>query len=191
MSKIYLPDDIEDFCRACVPVGSRVTCDPAPTDTDQDVLCLLEDDEAFMSFENWLEKRGWTLEGEKYGTLSSEFSSWRKTICEPVETEYNLILTDKEEWFDKFLKATLECKKANAMTKKERVAIFDSIMGTKKKTMWQAMAQSMMNTKHADMQAINSLGNGHQVYNLGGFGLPAQVSIYDDAVAGQQGVFQW
>lgn len=142
MGKIYLPDDIEDMCVACVPVGSRVTCNPPPKDTDQDILCLLEDEDALIAFEGWLEKRQWEFEGEKYGTLNSEFTSWRKdVIVQPGDgngnggqvDEYNLILTHREVWFDKFLKATVECKKANALTKKERIAIFDEVMGTKKK----------------------------------------------------------
>lgn len=126
-TSIKLPDCIEDFCIACVPVGSRVTCSPPPTDTDQDVLCLVEEDLASDLYE-WLEQHDWELEGD-YGTLT-DFDSYRKTY---EDTEYNLILTTDTNWFDCFMDATLECKAKNVMTKSGRIDVFSKHMPKKEK----------------------------------------------------------
>lgn len=125
---IKLPDSIEDFCIACVPVGSRVTCVPPPTDTDQDILCLVEDGLICDLYE-WLESHNWELEGEYLGT-ASEFDSYRKTCG---DTEYNLIITIEPEWFDCFMDATLECKAKNVMTKAGRIDVFSKHMPKKEK----------------------------------------------------------
>lgn len=123
MSKF--PDNIEDFCLAAVAVGSRVTCNPPPTDTDQDVLCLVETDD-LDDFEDYLSDMGWMFEGEDYaGAKKGDFMSWRK---EHDKTEYNLIVTTQEKWFDSFMDATLSCKEKNLLTKKERIAEFDKFM---------------------------------------------------------------
>lgn len=121
-----IPDNIEDFCIACVPVGSRVTCNPPPTDTDQDILCLVEPELA-GALREWLNQKGWELEGE-YGNLS-DFESYRGDVD---GTEYNLILTESPDWFDKFMDATFECKKLNVMGKANRIAVFEKHMGKKK-----------------------------------------------------------
>ena len=121
------PDNIEDFCLAAVAVGSRVTCNPPPMDTDQDILCLVDKDELDI-FEDYLSDKGWEFEGEDYaGTKKGDFMSWRG---EHDGTEYNLIITTEEKWFDSFMDATFSCKEKNLMTKAERVAEFDKFMTT-------------------------------------------------------------
>lgn len=125
INKGHWPDSIEDFCLAAVAVGSRVTCNPPPTDTDQDVLCLVEKAELDI-FEDYLSDKGWEFEGEDYaGTKKGDFMSWRG---EHDGTEYNLIITTEEKWFDSFMDATFSCKEKNLMTKAERVAEFDKFM---------------------------------------------------------------
>lgn len=121
-TSIEIPDNIEDFCIACVPVGSRVTCNPPPTDTDQDILCLVEPELA-GALREWLDQKGWELEGE-YGNLS-DFDSYRGDVD---GTEYNLILTESTDWFDRFMDATFECKKLNVMDKPGRIAVFNTHM---------------------------------------------------------------
>lgn len=140
-TSIEIPDNIEDFCIACVPVGSRVTCNPPPTDTDQDILCLVEPELA-QALREWLDQKGWELEGE-YGNLS-DFDSYRGDVD---GTEYNLILTESPDWFDKFMDATFECKKLNVMEKANRIAVFEKHMGKKKvypnlEAQFQAVAQA-------------------------------------------------
>ncbi len=99
------------------PVGSRVTCDPPPTDTDQDILVLVADmfDAAFA---------GWSCETEaEYEGDGSDlkFVSYR-------EGNVNLIVTDDEKFFDTFMIATRTAKKLNLMQKKDRVTLFRAIL---------------------------------------------------------------
>jgi len=122
--KTEFPDSLEDFANACVYVGSRITCNPPPTDTDQDILVWVDGNKGYDLLDSWLDRNDWEYEGdEKY--QMSHFSSWRKTI---QDVEYNAIVTTSEVWFNRFLEATLLCKKENAMSKKRRIEIFDSIM---------------------------------------------------------------
>ena len=124
--------ELEVHCLAAVPVGSRVTVSPPPMDTDCDILCRCEDYDSWENFAAYLCDRDWDEEGA-YGHM--EFSSWRKEV---EGTNTNLILTYSESFFDKFLEATVQCKKLNLQTKEERIALFDKVMGkkSKKKNNW-------------------------------------------------------
>lgn len=128
---IKFPDSIEDFCIACVPVGSRVTCNPPPTDTDQDILCLV-DDEELEDFYQWIEKHNWEYEGDEKYQLA-EFASYRKTCSLGEEVcEVNLIITAAPNWFDAFMDATRECKEKNVLTKAGRIEVFEKYIPQKK-----------------------------------------------------------
>jgi len=117
-----IPDAIDEYALAVVPVGSRITCNPPPTDTDQDLLVLIEE-QMYSFVMNYLEKKGWEHEGDDKYT-EGDFESFRKTIG---DTEYNIILAYSERWFNLFLDATLLCKKENALKKERRIAIFKEI----------------------------------------------------------------
>lgn len=116
-------DQIEDFCVSITPVGSRETCNPAPMDTDMDLLCMVDGDD-YEIFLQWLERHGWEWESE-YGRMHGDFDSYRKDI-------YNLIITTDEDFHTKFLEATAICKEKNLLEKSERVAVFDEVFGRKK-----------------------------------------------------------
>ena len=115
-------DNIQDFCIAVVPVGSRVTCNPPPMDTDQDLLCFCAEDD-YDAFGQWLSKREWKYE-DCY-RLHGEFMSYRKE-------HWNVIATCDEKFFDNFMDATRSCKEKNLLKKEERIAEFDRIFGVKK-----------------------------------------------------------
>jgi hypothetical protein len=143
-----MPDSIDDFCIACVPVGSRVTCNPPPTDTDQDILCLVEEEEEETLF-MWIEQRGWDFEGDKKYDMEN-FTSYRKTI---EGTEWNLIITTKPEWFDAFMDATRECKEKNVPTKEGRIAVFETHIPKNKKKSSEQKLKSILS-----QIAIDQLG---------------------------------
>jgi hypothetical protein len=96
-------------------VGSRVTCDPAPTDTDEDYLVYTEDLSTLMG--DCIEV-GFTHEGSYVG---SEFHSLRSGIT-------NLIITTKKEFYDKFILATHVCKTLNVLDKQHRIVVFQAIL---------------------------------------------------------------
>ena len=122
-----LIETLELHCLAAVPVGSRVTVSPPPMDTDCDILCLTDGTPGhYDDFACWLVDDGWE---EERGYGHTIFSSWRK---KQGGIPYNIILTESEEWFDKFLEATVLCKKQNVQLKSDRFAIFNQVMKPKK-----------------------------------------------------------
>lgn len=130
------PDQIADFCQVVVPVGSRVTCNPPPTDTDQDLLCFLTEDD-YDDFSKWLETKGWQYEDEY--RLQGDFMSYRKD-------HWNIIATCNEDFFDKFIDATKVCKAKNLLDKKDRIAEFDRVFGKKQRkapATWQTLADAL------------------------------------------------
>lgn len=112
------------YMKKCVPVGSRVTCNPPPTDTDEDFLVL-------VAVEDWndlcgcLDYEGFEMEGSyapEVGVTPDEgFLSFRKGTV-------NFILTTSEEFFNLFMAATMEAKRLNLMLKEERVALFQKML---------------------------------------------------------------
>jgi len=164
------PDNIEDVCVAVVPVGSRVTCNPPPEDTDQDLLCFVSDDGEAEYVEKWLEKRGWTYctheDGKAYDKMDAEFSAYRKAVFGMPFKSWNAIVTCDEKFFDNFLKATKECKKANVMTKEGRIEVFSKYIPHKKpapaaigKGKWLEQQLAQMKAEQAAMVAPQPQNN--------------------------------
>jgi hypothetical protein len=108
------------------PVGSRVTCDPAPTDTDRDWLVLVDSNEGLFELATNLQKDGWSMP-EPYIPLEggtgdeTVFMSCRKA-------EDNLILTDSPGFFKKFMAASSVAKRLNLLDKADRIALFQAVL---------------------------------------------------------------
>lgn len=107
------------------PVGSRVTCAPAPTETDQDWLILIEPAQ-------WqplcTELDGpWTFGGslirpEDHQSKPEErFWSWVRGVD-------NLIVTDSPVFHQRFLAATSVAKRLNLLDKHDRIALFQAVL---------------------------------------------------------------
>ena len=122
-----LPDYIEDLCEKWALVGSRITCVPPPTDTDQDILVLFTPTKMEDAIEE-LRANRWKQDGD-YGSLA-EFVSFKSMES---GTLINLILTDEPEWFDLFLEATELCRSENYLKKEDRIKCFDKVMGREEK----------------------------------------------------------
>lgn len=106
------------------PCGSRVTCDPPPTDTDEDYLLLVPPGrEIRRRIDRYLTSERFFAESNVYVNQPSEnaFQSWRR---EPV----NLIVTCDPEFARRHKAATAECKRWNVARKIDRVAIFQWIL---------------------------------------------------------------
>lgn len=106
---------VHDCCR----VGSRVTCRPAPTDTDDDRLIIIgeRDEEAahLQLYEHGFMRCGG--EGTAYAFPDDHWSAWRKG-------DLNIILTTSEEFFDTFITATKMCAHLNLLKREDRVTLF-------------------------------------------------------------------
>jgi len=100
-------------------VGSRVTCSPAPMNTDQDYLALVVGDPY-----QTLTEAGFTQDGspEFYtGSDKGGFRSWRRG-------DVNIITTEDGVFYDKFMKATYLAKRFNLLNKADRIALFQVIL---------------------------------------------------------------
>jgi hypothetical protein len=104
------------------PCGSRVTCNPAPTDTDRDYLVEVK---RFDDFDRALEiimENGFHPEGgDHYRNSDFDFQSWRFG-------EINLIVTYKEWFATRHRSATMVCRSLNLMDKSDRIALFQKML---------------------------------------------------------------
>lgn len=98
-------------------VGSRVTCNPPPTDTDEDWIVYDPD----WKLANWLSEDGFDLGGSDSEVDADTWASFTKgdlnVICIKVLKEYN-----------SFILSTLVCKELNVMEKEHRKLVFDAVM---------------------------------------------------------------
>lgn len=113
--------------RSMVITGSRVICWPAPTDTDLDIVVMVEPSEFGVAVE-FLKSTGWALpptrEGYPEPTLGS-MATLRKVIA---ETEVNLILVNSYSTFTRWRTATYVASKLNLTEKNDRVLLFSSML---------------------------------------------------------------
>jgi hypothetical protein len=101
------------------PVGSRVTCNPPPTDTDED--WLVYDPE--YKCKAYLVNNDWDDCGECYDEddeVTKDMSVYR---CDYV----NVICMHSKDQFDRFLIATGLAKRFNLMDKDDRIALFEAV----------------------------------------------------------------
>lgn len=115
---------LEPYVISWSACGSRVTCNPAPSDGDYDYLLLVKpNSENIADVVRRLTSLGYVLEG--YGhyqaMAASDFMSWRKG-------NINLIITASLDFVSKHHVATALCKKLNLLKKEDRIAVFQLIL---------------------------------------------------------------
>ena len=106
---------------ACFESGSRTICDPAPVDTDYDVVYFYPND--LKPVIEHLEAYGFTRELRHtcvYENMDGRFTSLRMG-------QTNIILTDEVLFFNQTLRATRLAKKFNLTSKEDRILLFQSI----------------------------------------------------------------
>ena len=101
------------------PTGSRYICNPAPTDTDNDTVFLVN---GYYDYVKMLAEEGFdsTLSDLQYNTMG-EFVSFRKG------TE-NYIVTENPDFYADYVKATEGAKALNLLDKGDRIKLFQAIM---------------------------------------------------------------
>lgn len=106
------------------PCGSRVTCDPAPIDTDQDYLVEVPNEHDRISRTVCILSEadfGWEG-GEHYQMAAAgDFMSWR-------HGEINLIVTANAGFAQRHRAATSVCKRLNLLSKPDRIALFQAVL---------------------------------------------------------------
>lgn len=120
--------ELNGCCLRYELVGSRVTCDPAPTDTDQDVLVL-------TTRELWADKLDALLNVEKFEKGGSEHSDESGYLANAplsfasyVRGDLNLIITFDSEFYRRFMAATGVAKHLNLLVKADRVMLFQAVL---------------------------------------------------------------
>lgn len=119
-----VPDYVHKLAIAVRPVGSRVTCDPPPTDTDEDYLVLLMSNK---DIGGRLGDDGWSLDGsfisDEVNRTEPEhrFTSWSRDGI-------NLIVTRNFIFFQRFMAASSIAKRFNLLKKEDRIALFQAVL---------------------------------------------------------------
>lgn len=116
--------DIQQFVIAIFPSGSRVICNPPPTDTDEDFVVLCKPSVCAFDILEHLEGLGYTTSSGKdeYADMGDfdnheGFMSFKKG-------EINYILTQSVEMYEGFMLATVEATEKNLLDKGERIKVF-------------------------------------------------------------------
>ncbi|MER9524013.1 hypothetical protein NKI96_10555 [Mesorhizobium sp. M0292] len=119
-----LYDDLLAASCLVEPCGSRVTCNPAPTDTDEDYLVEMPSgrEDSVSRIVSLLAEAGFRWEGtEHYQMAANEFMSWRRD-------DINLIVTANSDFARRHRAATHVCKRLNLMVKDDRIALFQAVL---------------------------------------------------------------
>lgn len=113
-----------------MPVGSRITCNPAPTDTDEDWLCLVSN---LDDFHNQGLAAGFKVDGSLNGgvvaTRNHNDSCKHGMFLSLSRTDHlNLIGTSDCEFFRRFSLGTGVAKALNLLDKRDRITLFQAIL---------------------------------------------------------------
>lgn len=118
--------DIGDFHKQITAVGSRVTCNPPPLNTDQDWLVMVQEGD-YAKFAEHLLSTGWDVGGSltpndaNYLPEHVRFNSFTKG-------EDNVIATASTEFHRRFLAASAAAKRLNLLVKEDRIALFQAVL---------------------------------------------------------------
>lgn len=126
MSTHITLDEIKALCLDLRPVGSRVTCDPPPTDTDADYLVLVDCLE-YKAFEATLFTNGFVLDGSMILATGCETGD-PDTFQSFSRDKDNLIVTSNADFWEAFLAATSVAKRLNLLNKEDRIALFQAVL---------------------------------------------------------------
>ncbi|MCB9020157.1 MAG: hypothetical protein H6546_07495 [Chitinophagales bacterium] len=98
--------------------GSRFICDPPPMDTDEDYIIYGGN---LHIIEEILYKAGFKFTTDPDYDGGNWFLTFRLN-------EFNIIATDSEAFFERFVSATLLAKSRNLLDKSDRIALFQKIL---------------------------------------------------------------
>jgi hypothetical protein len=121
-------DKIRHLCKHIEPVGSRVTCSPAPTDTDEDFLCLVSGPDAFWKLITHLQDNLYELGGSDVAPVDEYVLAEWEGFQSYKKGDVNLIVTCSEKFFGLFMEASDEAKRLNLLAKEDRIALFQKIL---------------------------------------------------------------
>lgn len=143
---------------AWAPVGSRVTCDPAPGNTDADFLILLDNptksNDVSDRFSGELRQWHWVIGGSKPVMVDDYEFPADEAFTSFTRGEINLIVTESPVFFKRFMAATAMAKRYNLLEKADRIALFQAVMyGSVKET------PSELNVRYPDVEEFGESMN--------------------------------
>jgi hypothetical protein len=99
------------------PTGSRYICNPPVMDTDNDTVILVN---GYYDWDEMLYNEGWEDCGTDYDSMDGDFRAYRKG-------EENYIVTEDEDFFFSYVKATEGAKALNLLNKEDRIKLFAAV----------------------------------------------------------------
>lgn len=105
-------------------VGSRVTCNPPPMDTDNDQLLLVKD---YVCVEADLVANGWKLGGSAI-PADQNYTKPDEFFASFTNGDVNLIVTPSSEFARRFVAATSVAQRLNLTNKDDRIALFQAVL---------------------------------------------------------------
>jgi hypothetical protein len=115
---------IRALCISCVPVGSRVTCNPAPVDTDEDYLALVA--ETMWPALTVTLSNGWEIAGSRPADQCN--INGDTSFVSFTSGHLNLIVTASPVFHQRFMAATSVAKRLNLLSKDDRIALFQAVL---------------------------------------------------------------
>lgn len=114
------PSKLIPLCDDYMASGSRVICNPAPTDTDEDWAVLSYDYKRRKALTDALIAEGFEIDGKEYGDGTTNFRSYRKG-------DINVIVIFNSQEYARFALATRIATALNLTNKSDRIALFSMI----------------------------------------------------------------
>lgn len=106
----------EGLFKATHPTGSRYICNPSPTDTDEDYICLIDKISGIDK-----DLVGFVMDGsfptDEQAKKDDIFISFKKG-------NLNLIVTADVNFYNKFIACSKVAKKLNLIKKQDRITLF-------------------------------------------------------------------
>ena len=109
-----------------IPCGSRVTCFPAPTNTDQDWIVLVSTNQ-WEEFEDKLLSEGWIVGGSDL-SVDVNVTPAEQQFKSFTLGEDNIIVTKSPAFFYRFVAATRVAKRLNLIWKTDRIELFQAVL---------------------------------------------------------------
>lgn len=106
-------------------VGSRVTCNPIPTDTDDDYLVLVKP-ENWIAFDEQMHSAGWAIGGSD--PEDSDAANGSYNFHSYTKDHLNVIATRDAVFYQRFIAATSVAKQLNLLSKDDRIMLFQAVL---------------------------------------------------------------
>lgn len=138
---LTLPDAMWALVKQSAATGSRVICRPAPMDTDDDWIVLVENVEQFHAIA--MQQEGW--KGPKAVKNADKYPDGWESFHGP--NALNVLVTASEDFFRRFDAATHVARRLNLLEKPDRIALFQAVLYANK---WEdaALARAREGEKH-------------------------------------------